>query len=242
MQVNATDLPLFDIAATLRIDVFCGDKPMRMLILDTETTGFDGDAICWQVGLIMTSVNLSKRRIRVIFEQEITLAYMPEEIPRHCFNGRPMFEAFQPIRDSAYEYAREVMCGEYDPAEFRLHMSEFLYADREQKVETVGKTLSKCDVWAAWNLNFDHRTLLKLFDDYRVTFDESVHSFCLLEAYRKRYPSRRGRLVDVCSSMGINVEAARVHTALYDAQLALQVLKCLCAESFDIIRSIRRSA
>lgn len=211
-----------------------------MLILDTETTGLDGDAICWQAGFILASVNISRRTIRVISEKEITLAYRPEELPERYFNGRLMFEAFQPIRDEAFEFAREEMGGIYDPPEFRGYMINFIIADREEKAAIIADVISKCDVWTSWNLRFDKRVLQKFLEEHYNRLDDTVNSFCLLDLYRKQYPGRRNRLVDACSAFGISVDATRTHTALYDAQLTLRVLQYIFAENSNIFRSIGR--
>ena len=130
--------------------------------VDTETTGLKSDSLVWSVGVVLCRLKIPSSGEWIVDErhcEEWILPRMSSEIPKNAYQRGTIIEAFRNDCDEAADIARDLMCGTYDPHEFKDRMSEHLESLRMEREAEICHFLDQADEAWAWHARFDQDVL-----------------------------------------------------------------------------------
>jgi DNA polymerase III epsilon subunit-like protein len=193
-------------------------KTKRVGFVDTETTGFEKKKMVWSVGIVVCDLTIpwagdwsvSRRS-----QAEWILPYLPGDIPSNAFQRGDIMAASRRDCDEAAEHARSMMAGSYDPEGFREEMRDYLEDLRLERVREIRTDLEQCDELWAWNAEFDIDALAQI--EFHENIELRIN--CAMKLFAFLYPGQRKKLALAADYLGLPVDGAQHHTALYDAQL-----------------------
>lgn len=192
---------------------------MNILFFDTETTGLH-ERQCWQVGFVQCCYESGEKV--AVFSDCFDLRYPSGEIEPKFYNCGEYYSRTKIIHNEAFDYAKEAMGGHYDEDEFNSLISEFLWRDREEKIDEFIDAWEWADQQIAWNADFDQPVVEDLLARHGRSFSQSDVR-CLMKTFKKNFPGQRFKLTAACQFFGISVDGCKTHNALYDSELVESV-------------------
>lgn len=204
----------------------------RVAFVDTETTGFTAGNTPWHVGVVNCDFDEDPNRnpcqTPFVDREEFVLPILTADLGQTAFQRGTIIDYCREDCDEAADYARD-WCEVYDREEFLDHMRTHLETVCEERSWGIFRALSDADEIWAWNAKFDRPILEEACKHY---FDVE----CAMELFKAHYPGIRYKLATAADYFDIAVNGVRHHTALYDAELCMNVwfrMKLQCQSEAD---------